>query len=341
MGVRLKDIAQRVGKSVTTVSRALNDYDDVSDETKAEITRLAEEMGYSPNTLAQRLQKRSSDTIGLIIPTSPARFEDPFFSELLAAVGDKASKLGYDLLVSTQPPGNQELLAYRKMLEGRQVDGFIVARTRRQDVRIEYLLAQEFPFVVFGCVEGEIDFPYVDVDGEYGMRLIADYLFESGCRSIACIAPDPQFSFALCRLKGLQDGLARHDLHIHAGDIKTGDLTQHSGYKNGRDLLSQPRPPDAIASCNDLMAFGAMRAAQELGLIVGKDVCVTGFDDVPMAEHSHPPLTTVHQPVHKIGGLICEMLIKRMSGEELEQEQIVLRPSLVIRQSCAVNFGKN
>lgn len=118
------------------------------------------------------------------------------------------------------------------------------------------------------------------------------------------------------------------------GYIKTGDLTQRGGYERTNELLDFPNPPTAIAACNDLMAFGAMSAAQDRGLIVGKDIAITGFDDIPMAEHSHPPLTTVHQPIYKIGGIVCEMLIQRIQGRSLEEEKIILEPSLVIRHSC-------
>jgi len=341
MSVTLKDIALQVGKSVTTVSRALNGYDDVGVDTKAEIIRIAKEMGYRPNTLAQRLQKRRTDTIGLIIPTSPGRAEDPFFTELLTSIGNKASLLGYDLLVSTQPPGDPELSAYRRMLEGRQVDGFILARTRLQDERIEYLSKQNFPFVVFGRVEERNNFPFVDVDGEYGMRLIADHLFKAGCRNIACIAVNPQYAFALCRKKGLQDRLADLGLILREENIKIGDLSQRSGYEKAKELLSQPNPPDAIAACNDLMALGVLRAVQEAGLVVGKDVCVTGFDDIPMAEHSHPPLTTIHQPINIVGALICEMLVHSIRDEKMAQVHVVLEPSLVGRQSCGEMHTRN
>jgi len=104
MTITLKDIAQRVGKSVTTVSRALHDFDDVSQETKAEVRQIAEELGYIPNIHAQRLQKQSTDTIGFIMPTFGPRFADPFFSEFLAGIGNQAANLGFDLLVSTRPP---------------------------------------------------------------------------------------------------------------------------------------------------------------------------------------------------------------------------------------------
>jgi LacI family transcriptional regulator len=192
MAVTIKDIARRVGLSVTTVSRALNDFDDVNVETKELIRRTAAEMGYVPNSLAQRFQKRKTDTIGLILPTFGPRFSDPFFSELLAGIGNKAASQGYDLLVSTRPPGEDELLAYRQMVQGHRVDGLIVVRTRCQDERIEYLRSVQFPFVVFGRTEGELDFPFVDEDGASGMRLVADHLVSLGHRRIACIASPPE-----------------------------------------------------------------------------------------------------------------------------------------------------
>ena len=92
-------------------------------------------------------------------------------------------------------------------------------------------------------------------------------------------------------------------------------------------------PPTAIVACNDLMALGAISAAQQLGLEVGEDIAITGFDNIPLAEHCHPPLTTVHQPIYQIGEMVCEMLIKQIRGEALEQDQIILQPSLMVRQS--------
>ncbi len=113
-----------------------------------------------------------------------------------------------------------------------------------------------------------------------------------------------------------------------------GDLTQRSGYEKASELLDRSDRPNAIAACNDLMAFGAMRAAQERGLAIGRDIAITGFDDIPLAENTHPPLTTVHQPIYKIGGMVCEMLIKLILSQPLQEEHIILQPNLVIRQSC-------
>ena len=334
MSVTLKDIARRVGKSVTTVSRALNDYDDVGPATKAEIIQIAQEMGYSPNTLAQRLQKRRTDTIGLIIPnTSNTSLLDPFFTKFLAAIGNTAREYGYDILVSTQPSVEDELKAYRKMLEGRQVDGFIVARTRRIDQRIDYLIQHDFPFVSFGRVENRDNFLFIDVDGEYGMELVVKHLIKLGHRRIAMIAPDPDFMFAITRISGVRNTLSQNNIDLPDKYLRIGELDQESGYWQARSLLDLPKPPTAIVAGNDLMAFGAFRAVQEMGLIVGHDISITGFDDIPMAEHSNPPLTTLHQPFEKIGGLVCDMLIKVIQGRALEQKKLVLKPGLVIRQS--------
>ena len=333
MAVTIKDIAKRVGLSVTTVSRALNDFDDVSAETKELIRRTAAEMGYVPNSLAQRFQKRKTDTIGLILPTFGPRFSDPYFSELLAGIGNKAANQGYDLLVSTRAPGDEELSAYRQMVQGHRVDGLVVVRTRRQDERIDYLHSVKFPFVAFGRIEGELDFPFVDEDGASGMRLVADHLVSLGHQRIACIASPPELMFTHYRLDGLSSRLQERNLSLDPDLVRRGDLTQRSGYEQATELLKLPNPPTAIVAFNDLMAFGAMSAAQDLGFIVGSDVSITGFDNIPMAAHSHPSLTTVDQPIYQVGSMVCEMLIKCVKGEALEQKQVLLQPELNIRES--------
>ena len=334
MPATIKDIAKKIGKSTTTVSRALNDFDDISAETKDLVRRAAEELGYIPNTLAQRLQKRQTDTIGLVIPTSGPRFSDPFFSEFIAGIGNTAGRLGYDLLVSTRAPGDQELESYRHSIRSHRIDGFIIVRTRCEDSRIDYLRKVGFPFVSFGRTDGPLDYPYVDEDSEHGMRLVIQYLAELGHTRLGVIAPPGDLEFSRFRLNGIRAqveefGMAPEDLAI-----VEGDLTQRSGYEWGNKLLDLETPPTAIVACNDLMAFGAMSAAQERGLVVGKDISITGFDNIPMAEHSHPPLTTVNQPIYQIGSIVCEMLIKRICEETTELEQVLLTPSLVIRQSC-------
>jgi len=330
----IRDIARKVGKSITTVSRALHDYEDVSPETKEMVRKAAEEMGYSPNAQAQRLQKRHTDTLGLILPTFGPRFSDPFFSEFLAGVGNKAAQRGFDLLVSTRAPGEEELKAYRANIQGHRVDGFILVRMRCQDARVDYLRKAKFPFVAFGRVDGELDFPHVDEDGSYGMGLVVKYLADLGHRRIASITAPPDLSFTCHRLLGVRKEMAELGLSEDESLVVSGDLTQRGGYQQASRLLDLAEPPTAIMAYNDLMAMGAMSAAQERGILVGKQISITGFDDIPMSEHSHPPLTTVHQPVYQIGSMVCEMLIQTLSGESPKSEQVILKPSLIVRQSC-------
>ena len=339
MAITLKEIAERVGKSVTTVSRALAGYDDVSQATREQVKQIALELGYEPNIAARQLQKQRTDTLALILPTFGPRFADPFFSEFLAGVGNEAVRQGFDLLVSTCSPGDEEKETYLKIIRARRVDGFIIVRTRRQDARITLLQEHNFPFAAFGRIEGENDFPLIDEDSELGLRLVVDHLIELGHTRLACIAPPSELMLAYYRCRGFIGALEAHGVPVDTNLIIEGDLTQRAGRVTGAALLDRSHPPTAIVACNDLMALGAMSAAQERGLIVGRDVSITGFDDIPSAEHAHPPLTTVHQPVYQIGALVCEMVIKVIRGEALPERQIILQPSLVVRQSSGFLAG--
>lgn len=333
MPVTLEDIAKRVGKSITTVSRALHDYDDVSPETKERVRHVAEEMGYTPSTLAQRLRKQRSDTLGLILPTFGPRFSDPFFSEFIAGVGNKASSLGYDLLVSTHLPGEQEMEAYRMNVHSGRVDGIILVRTRLQDERIQYLLQENFPFVAFGRTSTSDNSPYVDEDSRLGMRLATTHLLELGHRRIAIINGPAHLNFAYQRKQGVMRELINWGLTLDPSYQREGNLYQSDGFRDTQDLLSLAEPPTAIIACNDLMAFGAMSAAQQRGMVIGKDISITGFDDIPMSEYSYPPLTTLRQPIYGIGSKVCEMLIRIIPGQELAERSVILKPELIVRQS--------
>jgi LacI family transcriptional regulator len=332
--VTLRDIAQRVGVSVTTVSRALGGYDDVAEETRKRVVCAAEELGYYPSATARQLQKRRTDTIGFVIPTFGPRFSDPYFSELLAGIGNEAARHNFDLLVSTRSPesaGEEE--AYRRLVDGRRADGVLVVRTRIEDPRLSYLMQRGFPFVAFGRSHADEDFPYLDVDGQKGMYDAIQHLIDLGHESIAYASAPLDLTFATHRLAGYRQALEESELIYDEELVVVGNLTEEDGYQAAHRLLSLSNPPTAIAVANDLMALGAMRAAHERGLEVGHDVAITGFDDIALAAHAHPPLTTVRQPIYDIGRRICRMLIQSIMGEPLTERHILLEPTLVIRQS--------
>ncbi len=336
MTVTLKDIAQRLGVSVATVSRALGGYD-VAEETRERVFIAVREMGYHPNITAQNLQRQRTNTLGFVIPTDPKVYNppyDPFFMNLLSCVVSEAAKLNYDLLITTTPAMSvQELELYQRWVRGRRVDGFIIARSRCEDERITFLLAERFPFVVFGRTSLEVDYLFLDVDGAAGVSAAVEHLYERGHRQIGFLVPPKDFNFSHHRLAGYKNALAAHDLPYNAEWMLECKLTQADGEECMQVLLDRAPAPTAVIAGNDLVAIGAMRAVQKRGLRVGTDVAVVGFDDIAFAEYTNPALTTIHQPIDEIGARLTQMLIRSLQEAVVSETQVMLSPRLVIRES--------
>ena len=334
MAVTLKDIAQEAGVSITTVSRGLAGYDDVADETRQQIQQIAERLGYHPNLTARRLQKQRTDTLGFILPTFGPRFSDPFFSEFLAGIGNEAANHHYDLLVSTHTPDTPgERQAYQRAAQGGWVDGLIVVRTRENDSRIRLLHENQFPFVAFGRCRCNLDFPFVDEDSQAGMRLLVQHFVDLGHRRIGFIAPPDGLMFGRLRREGYLQAMAANNLPVEAGWIVTSDLTQRGGAEAAGRLLENDATITAVIAGNDLMAIGAINRFQQQGLQVGQDIALGGFDDIPLAAYTTPPLTTMHQPIYDIGRQVCAMLIDLINGRQPDPAHVLLEPQLVIRKS--------
>jgi LacI family transcriptional regulator len=338
VSVTLKDVARRVDRSITTVSRALHGYEDVSQETRDLVRRAAHEMGYTPNVVAQRLQKRRADTVALILPPFGPGLSDPHFGEVLAGVGDEIARASFDLLISIANPGTDELEAYRQKVSGRRVDGVLVVRTHCHDERVKFLLDSQMPFVTYGRVLDDWDYPYVDVDHAEGMRSVIQHFNDLGHRRIACVAGSPDFTFVHYQLGGFRQAMGAHNLSIDESLIVEAELTQKGGYSAAQTLLSQGDPPTAVVASSDLMALGVMSAAQDQGLDVGRDIAVAGFDDIPLADTSHPTLTTVRQPAYPIGQRLGQMLVAAACGEPLSKRHVLMEPSLIIRQSTDLDL---
>lgn len=333
MAVTLKDIAERVNKSVPTVSRALGDFNDISPDTRREVQRIAIEMGYVPSATARSLQKQSTETIGLILPGSNTlRFSDPFFSEFLSGVVEEIAPCGFHLNISVDMSGD-ERATYLQQVRSRRVDGFIVVRTRRQDSRIDVLREHGTPFVAFGRVEEQNDFPFVDEDGVSGTRKVVDHLVSLGHTRLACIAEPTTLTKSHHRVQGFLQGMEAHGLPFSPELLVETNFRQQSGRRSAHLLFELVEPPTAIVACNDLLALGAITEAKDRGLVVGRDVSITGFDDIMLAEYANPALTTVHQPAHEIGITVAQLLLKLINKEPVVNQQIIINPSLVVRES--------
>lgn len=332
---KLKDIAKKSGFSITTVSRALAGYSDVNENTRQQIVEIAYSMGYQPNVVARQLRAQKTDTIGMIIPAYNHQLSEDFFSELLIGAGYAAAQLGYDLLVSAQISDDQ-MEAYHRIVGGNRVDGVLLARTVRNDPRITYLKALNHPFVVSGRTSPDesSDFPYIDVDSQIGIKWMVNHLTGLGHQQIALILPPENIAYTAYRLAGYKEGLIEAGINYRADYVIHSNLRREGGYQAAKRLLQQHPHITAIVASNDPMALGAMLAVQEHGLRIGKDIAVTGFDDISAAEYAHPPLSTVRQPIQEIGQHLIEMLVKIIQNEFPAESQILLSPSLVIRDSC-------
>jgi LacI family transcriptional regulator len=342
MAVTLKDIAKHTGFSITTISRALAGYSDVSAATRERVREVAEQLGYQPNLVARQLQAQRTRTLGMVLPERDHTVATDFFSELLRGVSDAASQSDYDVLTSAQVYGtDEEMRTYRRMVGGGRVDGIILARARRHDPRIAYLKAAGCPFAVSGRGgEGEpSDFPHIDIDNLAGVQQAAEHLIALGHRHLGLILPPEQMAYTADRHEGYRCALAQAGLAYRAAYISHGDLLPAGGYQAARALLTEYPDLTAIIACSDLMAFGAMQAAQMMGRRVGEDLAVTGFDDIPLAQYANPPLTTVHQPIYEIGQQLTRHLIALIEEEAVEPLRLIIPAELIVRESSGGRKG--
>ena len=337
MTVTIHDVARRLNLSITTVSRALDGYDDVAEDTRSRVIQTANEMGYVPSRAARQLRRHQAEAIGYVLPTTTPRFTDPYFSEFIGGLGDELSGCNFDLLVSTAPPGDkEEKEQYQRWVHGRRVDGIVLSRIRLRDWRIQYLSAEGIPFVTTAHSHDPVDFPFVEVDGQAGMQALVTHLAENGHHRIAYIGAPAMLTLQVERFMGYQQGIAAAGIPFDPALVAVGDLTRSGGNQAIHALLALPNPPTAVACVNDLTAIGVINAIREMDLEPGRDLAVTGFDGIEDAELVQPPLTTLNQPVYEIARRLMRMLLQLVAGEPLQQPQVILKPELVVRGSSTV-----
>lgn len=316
----LRDVADEAGLSVTQVSRALNGHSDVAGATRDRALKAADRIGYAPNLEARRLKmpQTRSNSIGLILPGTGKRFADPFFGELLSWIVDEAGANGYELQLST-PPGDEDPLdAYRRMIVQQRIDGFIVTRLEVDDRRIRFLLDEGFPFVTFGRQPNAGGFPAVD-EHDDSMRPAVELLVELGHRRIGCLGEPGRHAKAHYRLQSFRRAMAGLGLEPAPHHVVEADFREDDGRYQALGLLRGRDRPSAVVAFNDLLAMGALRAADELGIDVPGQLSVVGVDDIMSARLVTPALTTLRQPTETIGRrLVTELLaaVDRLEGRQ-------------------------
>lgn len=333
MTITIRTLAEKLNISITTVSRALDGYNDVAEETRQRVIKAAQELGYEPSFAARQLRRKRADAIGYILPTSSPQFADPFYTSFLTGLCDEAAFQNFDLLITSSPPDSEkEKSEYRHWIKSRRIDGIVLNRIRVNDWRVEYLAQNDLPFVSLG--QGMTgDHPKVIVDERQGMQELVKHLIQKGHRRIAFIGGSPDLIIQNERFGGYCQGLESAGISLNSDWILDGDLTEQGGFNATLALLNQTPQPTAIIGCNDLTALGALRAAKERGIYIGTGLAIAGYDGIKETEYTLPPLTTVHQPTYEIARKLTSMLIQMIEGKPLEEDRVVIQPELIIRAS--------
>jgi DNA-binding LacI/PurR family transcriptional regulator len=248
----------------------------------------------------------------------------------------EAEAAGYHLLPFPFREGEAQVDDYRELINTGRVDGFVISSVNYNDPRIAFLLEQKFPFVAFGRSNPDLDFPYVDIDGADGICQAVEYLISRNHNRIAAIAWPENSRVGNERLRGYFETMQAAGLDVRAHWIERGEGTFEFGRQAAVRLLRLPASerPTAIVALNDTQAIGALRAAHEQGLEVGRDIAIIGFDDAPMSQYLFHPLTTVRQPIHEAGRECVEILVDLMKGNQPLKRKVLLRPELILRDSA-------
>jgi DNA-binding LacI/PurR family transcriptional regulator len=335
MRVSIKDIARAAGVSHSTVSRALSDSPLVSDETKARIQRLAQEMGYSPNTLARSLVTRQTYTVGVVVTT----IADPFVAEVVQGIEATAHDYNYTVILCSSGAKPEREIAAVEMLRSKRVDGVIVTSSRIGALYLEHLERIGAPIVLINNhneQSGRYTFT-VTVDNRHGGYLATEHLVQLGHRRIAYVTAPADHSSDLDRMAGYRQALVAGGIEPDAALIVPGNGRAGGGERALQALMELNELPSAVFCYNDMTAIGLMHAARQVGLSVPRDMAVVGFDDIPFASYFYPPLTTIAQPKVEMGRLAMKMALSLMTiGEENHEEElsnVVVRGKLVVRAS--------
>jgi len=313
--LNLKELSEKLGLSQTTVSRALNGYPEVSEETRKRVEDFARRMNYHPNSNARRLATGKSNTIGHVVPLSEHDMINPHFTDFIAGAGEVYNERGYDMLISVVTEGGEEQ-AYRTLARNRRVDGVIVHGPKANDTRIGLLKKLKLPFVIHGRTgDPEDSYCWVDVNNRRAFKKAAEHLLEAGHRRIGLINGLEFFAFATRRREGLEAALAEHGITPDPGIMFSGEMIEPNGYKAMMRLLSHRDPPTAVLCSSILTAIGVMRALQERGLAVGRDVSLIAYDDclsfLP-STGEHPSMTVMRSSIRLAGKHCANMLIDQI-----------------------------
>jgi LacI family transcriptional regulator len=328
--ITIKDIAKQAGVSYATVSRALNNHPEINIETRKKIMRIAAEIGYQPNAIAQGLVKKETNTIGLIIPD----ITNPFYPEVARGIEDAANEAGYTIFLCNTNWKLQREENYLNVLRQKQVDGVIMAPASEERKHLKEVVTHWAKNMVFINRVNLGSVTSVLIDDIRGGRMAVEHLINKGYQKIAFVGGLADISSNRERFQGYQEALEAAGLKLNQAYIGGGDFKRASGHQVTERLLQLDPRPDAIFAANDILALGVIQAIKEQGLRIPEDMAVIGFDDIEFAALPEIQLTTVMQPKYDMGKLALQTLVAQIKGEErMVARKIMLEPDLICRKT--------
>lgn len=329
MGITIKDIAKKAGVSITTVSKVINNKDEsISDETRNRVKDIIKELNYQPNALARGLITKKTKTIALVLPD----ITNPFFPDVARGVEDYSNKHGYNVFLCNTDDNYKKENDYINLLKEKRVDGIIFSSANSGSDKTKFIHKIDIPLVAIDRAYNENECFGIFTDNLTGGYIAAKHLIDLNHKKIACITGPKEIRNSIERVNGYKKAIIEAGIELDESLIAYSDFKIDGGYKAGIELMKN-KDITAIFACNDLMACGVYEAAYDMGLRIPDDISVVGFDDVQIIKALNPKLTTIKQPIYKIGQEAAKMLIKLIENKKINENIINLDVELVTRGS--------
>ncbi|WP_187774018.1 LacI family DNA-binding transcriptional regulator [Sphingobacterium hotanense] len=330
-GFGIKNIAEMLGISVSTVSRALRDAHDINPETKEKVLKLAKELNFKPNKNAAALASGSTKNIGVIIPF----ITNYYFSTVISGIQEAAYQLGYNIILFVTNDEEEREKQLIENLDLASLDGLLISLSSNSSSieHFESLINEGLPLVFFDRVPNEINASKVMQSDFEGAFLATSHLIRKGYKRIAHLAGPESLKFTQERLRGYLSALKQAQIPVYEQYIIHSGFSPQHGYADTQQLLALEELPDAIFAVNDRKAIGAIQALKDAKKRVGEEVGVIGFTNDPMCTVIEPNLTTVEEPAFQIGEQSCELLIKHIKNKQFEPRSVLIPCRLIARDS--------
>lgn len=328
MSITIKDIADRAKVSTATVSRALYNSGYVKEETRREILKIAEELGYKKHK-QNKLSKVKTNAIGVIV----SDITNPFFTQVVRGIEDVLNPVGYSLLLCNADENVEKEINYLRVLVNKKVDGIILTSAGGDHKIVREIVKKGMPVVLIDRLIDGLDVDGVVIDNISGAYEGVSHLISEGYRKIGVIIGPLEIMTAKERFEGYKRALQSAGMEFDEHLVESGEYTREGGYRAVKRLLDRAHP-DAIFIINNVMTTGALLALKELKIKIPEEVGIVGFDDLEWAPLMDPPLTTISQPIYTVGSTAAQLLLYRLSKPAvIKKEVVVLKSKLIVRES--------